>query len=280
MQKNSFFIKYFFFISLIFSQFTYADNKISDGEVYSYLELSGIKASIQGMPAQVEMMSQQMQLTSADPEKDRVVISVLLEAWQEDKINQALITHIQKKMTPAEMTQILSWLNTPLIKRIKTSELAATSPDLQQELMLYMANLQSNPPTPARMAAIKELVSVTKMAENATDIAVSIVANMFKGMQAAMPEKQVSEEQIQQQVQQVRAMISQAMNQQMVLMSYYIYRDISDTELAEYMSFYQKSLGQKELTVVYGGMKNAMQLWGDNIVAGLSQALKAEEASE
>lgn len=280
MQKNSSFIKYFFFISLIFSPFIYADSKISDGEVYSYLELSGIKASIQGMPAQVEMMSQQMQLTSADPEKDRVVISVLLEAWQEEKVNQELISYIQNNMTSAEMTQILSWLNTPLIKRIKASELAATSPDLQQELMLYMANLQSNPPTPARMAAIKELVSVTKMAENATDIAVSIVANMFKGMQAAMPEKQVSEEQIQQQVKQVRAMMSQAMNQQMVLMSYYIYRDVSDDELAEYMSFYQKSLGQKELTVVYGGMKNAMQLWGDNIVVGLSEALKTKEASE
>ncbi|WP_448250096.1 hypothetical protein [Thalassotalea agariperforans] len=280
MQKNSSFIKYFFFISLIFSPFIYADSKISDGEVYSYLELSGIKASIQGMPAQVEMMSQQMQLTSADPEKDRVVISVLLEAWQEEKVNQELISYIQNNMTSAEMTQILSWLNTPLIKRIKASELAATSPDLQQELMLYMASLQSNPPTPARMAAIKELVSVTKMAENATDIAVSIVANMFKGMQAAMPEKQVSEEQIQQQVKQVRAMMSQAMSQQMVLMSYYIYRDVSDEELAEYMSFYQKSLGQKELTVVYGGMKNAMQLWGDNIVVGLSEALKTKEASE
>lgn len=279
MQKTSLFIKSLFLIAVTFSQLVNADDKISDGEIYSYLELSGVKASIQGMPAQVDMMSQQMQLTSATPEKDKTVVNALLSAWQEDKINAQLIDYIQNNMSSAEMTEILTWLNSNNVKKVKSAELQATQPDFQQELMRYMADLQSNPPTPIRMNAVRDFISTTKMAENATDIAVVVVENMLKGMQAAMPEKPMTDEQVAQQLTSMRTMMSQAMNQQMIMMSYYLYRDISDVELADYTAFYKKPIGQTELTVVYAGLKKALSAWGDNIVTELSSALK-EKASE
>ena len=279
MQRKSFFIKFLFFTTLTFSYLSQAANKISDGEIYAYLELSGVKASIQSMPEQIQMMSQQMQLTSANPEQDKVVIKALLSAWHEEKINEQLITYIQDNMSSAEMTKILSWLNSNQVKKIKSAELQATQTDFQQELMRYMADLQSNPPTPERMKAVKDFVGTTKMTENATDIAIAIVENMFKGMKAAMPNKAMTDEQITQQLTQMRTMMSQVMHQQMMMVSYYLYRDITDAELEEYMSFYKKPIGQTELTVVYAGLKKALSSWGDNIVTELSSALK-EKASE
>ena len=279
MRHTSSFVKYFTILSLFIVQQVFANDKISEGEVYSYLELSGVKASIQSIPSQVEAMYAQMQLTSKDPKKDKLIMSALLDSWQEDKVNQQIIQSIQAQMTKAEMTELLAWLNTDSVRLIKGEELKATAADFPQALMGYMANIQSNPPTPERQALTRSFIDSTKMTENAVKIAMAIVENMFNSMRLAMPEKKIPDEQINQQLTQMRAMMQQMMDQQMMMTAYYLYKDISDADLANYTKFYQQPLGQKELDVVYGGFLKGMNVWGDDIAKVLVAAIKEKTSN-
>ena len=277
MKKLLLLFKQILLTTLLFSQLSFANNKISDGEVYTYIDLSGLKDSIQGMPAQIEMMSQQIQLTSQNAQKDEVVMSALISSWQEDKINQQIIKHIQANMTQAEMTELLSWLNTDLAKRIKLAELQSSQPDFQNQVMHFMADIQSNPPTPARQSLVRNFIEVTNISDHATDVAMAIVENMMNSVQIAMPNEQIPTEQIKQQLTQMRTMMAQAMDQQMIMLSYFLYRDISDDDLTNYTEFYQQPLGQKELTVVYGAVLKGLNAWGDDIAVTLVNHFKDQK---
>ncbi|MGJ8692000.1 MAG: hypothetical protein ACSHW0_05925 [Thalassotalea sp.] len=279
MRTISSFLKYFTLLTLFITQQVFANDKISEGEVYSYLELSGLKASIQGMPAQIQSMSQQMQLTSKDPAKDKIMMSALLDTWQEEKINKKIISALQAQMSKSEMTELLTWLNSDLVKSVKLEETKATLPDFQQELMGYMAGIQANPPTAKRQQLARAFIDNTKMAENGVEIAMAIIENMFNSMKIAMPEKKIPEAQMQQQLSQMRGMMTQMMDQQMMMTSYYLYKDVSDANLEQYIDFYKKPLGQKEIKVVYGAFIEGMKVWGDDIAQVLTAAIKDKVAS-
>lgn len=278
MHKVTSLFKYLFITLLLTSQLAHA-NKISDGEVYNYLDLSGLKASIQGMPAQIEAMYQQIQLTAQDPEKAKTVLSFLLSSWHEEKINHTVISHIQANMSQTEMTNLLTWLQTDLVKKVKSAELQATQPDIQQELMIYVAGLQSNPPTPERMKIVRAFVNDTKMVDRTLDMMLAIIDTMMITFQATSPEVKVPQEQITAQIQQMEAMLRPALDQQMVMMSYYLYRDINDAELSDYIRFYNEPLGKKEMDIIFASMTKAMKLWGEDISVAMADDIK-ESATE
>ena len=146
------------------------------------------------------------------------------------------------------------------------AELQSNEPEFQQNLMRYIADLQANPPSPERTQAVINYVEATGMADQAMKMIGAIVGNMFSAMKAKDPENSELATTLDTQLEQMETMMKPGIEQQMVLTSYYVYRDISVADLNEYAAFYQQPLGEKFLSSIFEALGVAMSQWGNNLV--------------
>lgn len=243
-----------------FSQFSSA-KAISDEDVKQYTALSGIDSALNGIPAQMSAMNQQMQMTAKDPAQAQKVMDLLLNAWRLDDVKQVVAEHVKENFSVDEMQTLLTWLNSDLARRIKTAEAKASAPSFNQDFMSYMAKLQTTPPTTERVKVVRNFVEVTNIIEHSLKIVMSVAKGTIEGLMVANPGEGVNEEQIQAQLTQMEVMMRPSLEQQMILVSYYVYDELTEQEIAQYTQFYQQPLGEKELRVMYDGIGQALNYW-------------------
>ena len=259
------------FILLItsFSQLSLAKS-ISDGDVAQYMALSGIDSALSGIPGQMAAMNQQMQMTAKNPEDSQKVMDVLLNSWQLGEVSQVVAEHIKENFSAAEMQQLLTWLKSDLARRIKLAEAKASAPSFNQDFMSYIARLQTTPPTSERIKVVRNFVEVTNVVEHSLKIVLSVAKGTIEGLMVANPGKEVNDQQITAQLQQMEAMMRPALEQQMIMVSYFIYDQLTDSEIQQYSQFYQQPLGKKELTVMYDGIGQALNYWSTTAFANIA----------
>ena len=227
-------------LAATFSQFSSAKT-ISDEDVKQYMALSGIDLALNGIPAQMSAMNQQMQMTAKDPAQAQKVMDLLLNAWRLDDVKQVVAEHVKENFSAAFILRAKSLFN--------------------QDFMSYMAKLQTTPPTTERVKVIRNFVEVTNIIEHSLKIVMSVAKGTIEGLMVANPGEGVNDEQIQAQLTQMEVMMRPSLEQQMILVSYYVYDELTEQEIAQYTQFYQQSLGQKELTVMYDGIGQALNYW-------------------
>lgn len=260
MHKNISLYTLLFILLSTFSHLSSA-NTISDQDVAQYMKLSGVDAALDGIPTQMSAMNQQIQMTAKDPDEAQKVMDLLLNSWQIDDVKQVVSEHIKDNFSPLEMNNLLTWLKSDLTRRIKTAEEKASAPSFNQEFMSYMAKLQTTPPTAARIQTIRSFVEVTNVIDHSLKIVMAVAKGTIEGLMVANPGEGVNEEQIQAQLSQMEIMMRPALEQQMILVSYYVYDELTEQEIEQYSQFYQQPLGQKELTVMYDGISQALNHW-------------------
>lgn len=253
----------YFILFLFFTTFSALSSakSISDEEVTQYLALSGIDAALQGIPAQMVAMNQQMQMTAKDPEQSQKVMELLLNAWQLEEVKLVVSEHVKENFTAAEMQKLLDWLNSDLARRIKMAEEKASAPNFNQDFMGYIATLQTTPPTPARVKVIREFVEATNLVEHSLKIVMAVAKGTVEGLTVANPGESINTEQVQQQMAQMEQMMRLALDQQMIMVSYFVYDQLTEQEIEQYTNFYKQPLGKKELTVMYDGIGQALNFW-------------------
>ena len=247
----------------LFSQISSA-KAISDDNVKQYLALSGIDSALDGIPAQMSAMGQQMQITVKDPAQAQRAVDLLLNAWQIEEVRLIVAEHVKENFSTAEMKSLLTWLNSDLARKIKSAEEKAAAANFNQEFMTYMAQLQTTPPTTARVQVIRDFIDTTHIVDHSLNIVMSVAQGTMEGINVANPEQAVSDEQIQTQLSQMQIMMRPALEQQMVMVSYYIYQQLTEQEIVQYTKFYQQPLGQKELDIMYDGIGQALNYWSTN----------------
>ncbi len=253
----------------LFSQISSA-KAISDDNVKQYLALSGIDSALDGIPAQMNAMGQQMQITVKDPAQAQRVVDLLLNAWQIDEVRLIVAEHVKENFSTVEMKSLLTWLNSDLARKIKSAEEKAAAANFNQEFMTYMAQLQTTPPTTARVQVIREFIDTTHIVDHSLNIVMSVAQGTMEGLNAANPEQAVSDEQMRTQLSQMQIMMRPALEQQLVMVSYYIYQQLTEQEIVQYTKFYQQPLGQKELDIMYDGIGQALNYWSTSAFANIA----------
>ncbi|MDG1752669.1 MAG: hypothetical protein P8I03_13565 [Thalassotalea sp.] len=248
-----------FICMTIFSQNSFA-NTISNDDIYSYFDLSGTKTALNGIPEQMAAMGQQMQLTAKNPDESRRVMEVLASSWQVDNMEEIVFDHIQTNLTNKEMQSLLVWLKSDLSRRIKQAEEKSSEPNFNQEFMQYMAKIQTNPPSADRIQAVRGFIESTQMVEHTIDMVIGIAKGITKNVPVTGTEA-LTDEQVDNQMQQMEAMMKPQLEQQLILVSYFLYEDLTNDDINRYADFYKKPLGQKELTVISGAVVKALGNW-------------------
>lgn len=266
MNKQVKLVNFFVFLMAFISQLSIA-NTVSDEDVYRYLALSGAEKALANIPAQIEAMGQQMQLTAKDPVESQKLMTKIIANWQPKEIEQKVFDYVKENISAEQMQPILIWLNTDLARRVKLAEAQASEPSFNQDIMHYLAELPNNPPTAIRVTAIRQFIESTRLVEQTITMVMEIANGVTKGLIINANRKERAEDvaKIQDQMQQMESMLKPALEQQMIMVSYFIYRNINDKDFQKYSEFYQQELGQKEISLMYETMGAAMVYWVDNM---------------
>lgn len=252
-------------------------SKIPADKMERYMELSGIEEMIDAMPLQIDAMINQRLLTAKNPEIEKQTLQVLNDAWDSGQMKGAIIHHLQLYSNEKEISALLDWREEPLAKKITAAELESSLPEFQSNLMRYIADLQLAPPSPETMRAIQRLVQATDMVDMMVEMTVQVskamISSFTKSGLNSEDNKSVSAA-VDEQIDSMRASIRPGMEQQAILMSYYIYRNISDEDLNNYAKFYESSLGTRELKLVSEALVVSMSLWAERSATGVIQNME------
>jgi len=260
-----------------FQLFAATDDKIPEQMLVHYLQLSGINEMIDAIPTQIEASAKQQLLTATDAESksNEDNLQTFISAWNADEIKQSIKDHMQAHSNKEEIAALIAWQEQPLTRKIGAEELVSSSPEFQSEFLRYMADIESNPPSSETRQAIQRFVAATQMADMMIDMSVQVIkAMMIAEARSSSTDTAEVEAEIDQQISTtVEAMRSSA-EQQAVLMSYYIYRNISNEELATYSAFYETELGARELALVAESLTEAMSYWAGKSAFALAESRK------
>jgi hypothetical protein len=247
---------------------------IKEQDIRRYLDLSGVDLVLQSIPAQIQAMSQQMQLTEKDPTKVQNTMDILISSWDEKKIEESIANDVKNSFSVNEMKALLIWLEKDSTRKVKAAEERSSAPNFNQEFMQYMAKIQSTPPTKERVKTIRNFIESTDMVDHMLDMVIGITTGMTKTLQTANG-KTLTDEELTAQMTQMEGMLKPQLEQQMIYVSYFIYEELSDAEINTYSDFYKTTLGKKEMDVMSKSIGNSLGMWaeesGKNIEAVYSK---------
>lgn len=250
----------------IFINFSQVFAGVHEDLVDKYIKISGIDEMLATFPGQIEAMNAQRILTSKNQELEKKIASIMKESFDITLADQNLYSFLLKNTDVNFLENLAQWYETPLAKKIIEEEMLSSGPESQAELLRYIADLQTNPPAQDRIAVIQELEKTTKLSELTTDIVLEMMRGMFEAFNLAMPEEKRQDiGNIEEEIGKIRPLIQESMRQQMILSSFYSYRNISNEELGKYIDFYKSNVGKKEIEVTGNAFAFVLKQWFVNV---------------
>jgi len=234
-------------------------SSVSDEEINQYIVQIGLKDTFESLPEQMLAMGQQQKLTSPEPALVDQTIQEIIAVWDSEAALMIANQYIRQHSTKDQFAELKQWQNSSLAKTMTGQELQANQPNFQADLMHYMAVLQTNPPKQEVVAAIQNLVVATKM----TDMTIELIVNIMKSMALATGELET--EKFETMIAQMKPMLAGQMNQQMIMTSFYIYRNVSSDQINEYADFYKSELGQHELDLMWETLSETFEDWSTKV---------------
>jgi hypothetical protein len=179
-------------------------------------------------------------------------IAALAEAgrrsFAEEALRSDIVAALARQMKPEDMVKTLDWLDGLAGRRVTLAEAAAAGSVTKANVEAWLEAEKGKPPRPARGKAIAELIRDTRAVEigagfiEATSLGIAVgmdatqpvekrigVAGLRMRLRAAMPPGRLRED--------IAAMLPP--------MYAYVYREVSDADLDDYVRFCASPLGQR-----------------------------------
>ncbi len=208
---------------------------------------SGMSVQLRGFTDQVVAEIRQNS-TKLDERMVAALIDAAKQAFRADLLQEDLAARVAKKLTVGDMKAALAWLETDPGERVtKAEELASTSLDVPR-LREYADRLKTNPITAKRQNMIAEVISATNAVRAAAVTAETIAFGVAVGMDSLQPrERRVGEAALRARLRDVMPpeKLRAGFAEQLPIIFAYMYRDISDTDIAGYLGFLKGIPGKR-----------------------------------
>ena len=264
---------------LVFS--TFAAASTHEKLVSKYIELSGIEEILYSFPEQLEQTANQKSLTSTNPERDQKVVEILKSAFDSSKAENELYLYLLDHTNPQHLSDMIDWLESPLGRKIKMYEVESSLPQEQANMLRYIADLQADPPSQERIILLNTLEEVSQTSELVATITIDMIKGMIWAIGKTLPEEeQLNIQEAEEKIVEMKPVIKSSLRQQMVIASFYTYRDITNEELEKYIALYQSDAGKAEIEIVGAAISKVMTSWlsnaGETIVAYVEEEKKKQ----
>jgi hypothetical protein len=216
-----------------------------------FFQLSGLEVQIRELTSIIlEQYYDEINLVPAEVRS--LIEEILINAFDPDQLVRDARRFLLEEDNLHHVHEVNDWLRSPLTKRMNELELASNDPENLQERELWFDSLEQMMPEQARLNIIRSLEEQT----DATYYLVSIVSKMYITLIRTInpymsAEEQISDERFEQIRMSIMAELMPLYRNVTLAMNLYTYKDVSDDDLQEYVSFYDTDAGQWFVEISY-----------------------------
>lgn len=212
------------------------------------MDLAGISAQLELMPAGVLAGA----ASQMDPAQQQGFSEIVNRAFAPSLLRADMTEFLLKNYEEARFAALLTQLRSPLARRMTALEIAAARPEVVAERNAFMEKFAFNPAAAARRKLAQRLLESSNALEMMLAIQAQTMRTIFNARSALVPPKdRPSATQIETWIANVRAQSREAMHGEMLHSLLYIYRDVSEGDLEQYIAYYESPTG-RWFTTLFG----------------------------
>ena len=242
--------EYFGAAYLIDPDFTYEKifeySALMDDEVqliHEVLEMSGAKEQISCYAGVVGIGLPQLQSNLGEEKTREELVTLIRESYSLDKIYPSVVSVLQARFHKEHLISVLSWLKTPLGRKMTMLEIGANSPEELKKIEVFGSEYEKI--GEHRRKLLKRFEKAIHATEMNIEVVSTSLLEMLKTMQSQIPgSKRMSSEQIHILVEKIRSMPRDQLMSNVMVSLAYTYRDLSDKELEAGTHFYESPAGK------------------------------------
>ncbi len=249
-----------------------------DKTIEELLRVTGMDHMLAQLPEQmlagVRQAGQQAKSGKLSPEDQAELERLTREAFTAQGFRQRVTAALRKGFEAKRFEEFLADSSTPLAKRMTELEKLQPKPE---ELAAFMAGLKAKPLAPMRVKLIERIDMASRASELAAESMFASVRGMARGF-AGADAKQVAD--VDKAIEQQRAAAEGNIRSAVRFSLAYAYRDVSDTDLAEYTRLHEKAGTQFVLGLMFDALVEEIRSGSERLGGGLERMLKARHAGK
>jgi hypothetical protein len=205
---------------------------------------------------QIDLFIQQFEtgVTSSAPNGELATLfSQALAGFDPARAKRRIRAYYHSHLDNASMEAILAWSKSALGVKITEAQLSsnAMSAEMAQQILI---GLERNPPSPQRRALIRELDRAGRATEMAEQMFMDAVSGVMSAIPAGTGDRKQARREIIGQMKQKKAELAPLLRKQVQAGLTNAYRELSDDELRDYITFLHTEPARKYTKATMGAL--------------------------
>jgi len=217
------------------------------------MEKSGLKSMIDFVPVQIRSEIEQIRITQPDSEEAEFLAKTLFKYVSTETLHQEYEKFLISKLDSSLVDSLLKQTDTPLLSRITQAEVSASDPDSQSDMVKFLTELPSNPPSNERIKIIQLIEEISQTSE----LMKFMLENIMRGINESLGNDTPPDE-LERGIEAMKSAVDTQMKGQFIMQFHYVYRDFSDTELNEYIEFMKTTDFQRFMVIAVEGFGHVL----------------------
>lgn len=173
-------------------------------------------------------------------------------------IRAILADYIESRLSPEDMKAVLTWLDSPLGRKLTHIEEMASTPEAYTHMIATLPSLTMTADYEERLELVHEIDRSVKATELILDRMLNMQVITLTALASAFPAMSLpSEQTIRANFEKNRNSVSQAVSREIALSILYTYRDISKDDIKDYIRFMKTDYGRRYHQVIQDGTNKA-----------------------
>ena len=232
-----------------------------DKNIEELMVLSGIDAFIKQLPALVNagyaILEQSPQVLTAEQFKE--VERVISTVFAYESLRTELVRQFKKHYDALRFRQVAELFHSPLAQRMTEYEQALKTPQATESLTQYSNMLEKKPPPQIRVDYVAQLDNASYSTQLTLLLQMHIIKNILLAASTSSDnDKALSRVEINATLEAVNKKISQQIHELVLVSFLYTYRDVSNTDLQQYINFYNNDNLQWFLKLYISSMEKIL----------------------
>ena len=166
--------------------------------------------------------------------------------YDAQNLKKTFLDYFENKLTIIESKQILNWLDSPVGLKCTKAEEVYTETTKMGEYNSYVIKLKKNPPRKKRTQIAERFIEANDMINRSVDLLTNMqLAQTVAIVYALTPENNEALLSAKKRIEQAKPRIRRELERVMVSRILFIYQDVTDSELEQYVEFLETPIGKK-----------------------------------
>ncbi|MBN8281089.1 MAG: hypothetical protein J0M16_10810 [Gammaproteobacteria bacterium] len=247
-------------------------------EVAELYRLSGLEKQLEGIESQIA--TGLTDAVAALPEADRErFVAAVRGLFAEPALRPAVLERVGRDWNPGHAAKAIAWLAGPNGRRVTLAEESVSTTAGASGMAAFLDGLATRPLPPSRVAAVRRVNEAYGTADFVFDAAEAVALAIVGAANAILPEdRRVAEAAVRDQVAANRRDAYAEVEEQTLAVSAYTYRDLPDSDLADYAGFLESPAGRWYTTTMLAAMLDAERRQAAGLVPALEGFIKPRPA--